>query len=93
MGETMAGSTMRPGLVMYGTRSCNPCRAAAQFMEVAGLVHEVDYVEDDVRLMHAVALATGQRTVPQFFFNGQWLSGGLEQVKQLAYAGMLPLRR
>lgn len=75
------------GLVLMGMPGCSGCAQAAQWFES----HNVTYQKYDVSTSPAtiswLVSVTGQRTVPQFFYNGQWLRGGFAQARQLVDAG------
>jgi len=71
------------GLVLFSTSTCGPCRAAKQWMHQ----HGVQFTEINLTVQPNYApwvqQQTGQRTVPQFFLNGQWLPGGFPAVQAM----------
>ena len=77
------------GLVLFGTQGCGQCIQSAQWLTDQGLV----FRKYDVTTSQAVILwlqqAPGQRTVPQFFYNGHWLAEGFARVQHMASLGEL----
>jgi len=80
---------MMQGLVMYSGQNCPGCVQAKRWMEANGVRHQVVVVDGNMQLVQQLMSTTGQRTVPQFFLNGQWLSGGFGQVQQLHAQGQV----
>lgn len=86
--QAPAGIDLR-GLVLMGMPGCSGCAQAAQWFES----HSVTYRKYDVSTNPAVISwlisVTGQRTVPQFFYNGQHLRGGFAQARHFVETGQL----
>lgn len=78
------------GLVLMGMPGCSGCAQAAQWFES----HNVKYTKYDVstspRTISWLIAVTGQRTVPQFFYNGQHLQGGFAQARYFVENGQMP---
>lgn len=78
------------GLVLIGSPTCGPCARAGAWLEQGGFRFRKLMIDGDNDLQQWVESQTGQRTIPQFFLNGQWITGGFPAVQQLAQAGQLP---
>ncbi len=69
------------GLVIFTTTTCGPCRNAKAWLQQHRVPFQevnLDQRQDLIPWMHR---ETGQRTVPQFFQDGQWVSGGFQAVQ------------
>lgn len=77
------------GLILIGSPSCGPCGAAAQVLDQKGIVYRKLQIDGDVELMNWLSSVTGQRTIPQFFYNGEWVRGGFKEVLELIETGTL----
>lgn len=77
------------GLVMFSGSSCPACVQAAQIMNARGIQFTEVKIDGNAEVAQMLAQTTGQRTIPQFFLNGDWLSGGFRQVQQLAQQNAL----
>lgn len=77
------------GLVLMGMPGCGGCAQAAQWFDS----HSVTYRKYDVSTSPGtiawLQTATGQRTVPQFFYNGKHLQGGFAQARHFVETGQL----
>lgn len=78
------------GLVLMGMPNCGGCMQASQWLENNNVVFRKYDVSTSPRIVQWLMQTTGQRTVPQFFFNGQHIQGGFAQVQGLASGGHLP---
>jgi glutaredoxin 3 len=76
-------------LSMYSTAHCPACVVAAKWLESRGIAFSKVDVTNDLAMIQQLVVTTGQRTVPQFFHDGHWLSGGFADVKRLASQGKL----
>lgn len=73
---------------MYKTSYCPYCVRAAALLKRKGVAYrEIDVSHDDATREWLVE-ATGQRTVPQIFINGQSI-GGCDELHALERAGRL----
>jgi len=77
------------GLVMYSGPNCPACMQAERWLRANNAQFQKVDVTGNMALVQSLVANTGQRTVPQFFFNGAWLSGGFNDVQALAQAGRL----
>lgn len=73
---------------MFSGPNCPGCINAKQWLDANGVAYQVQDISNPQVAQYLVQ-ATGQRTIPQFFHNGQWLSGGFRQVQQLRQQGAL----
>ena len=78
-----------PKIEIYTTRTCGYCYAAKRTLEDVDL----EYTEYDVSANFEkrawLVKATGQRTVPQIFINGESI-GGYTELRAVVRAGGLP---
>jgi glutaredoxin len=81
------------GLILIGSPQCAPCARASQWLKDNGVPFRKVSVAGDERLAKWVVAKTGQNTVPQFFYNGEWIRQGFDLVKQLVEGGQLPSGR
>lgn len=77
------------GLIMFSTSNCPGCVQAAHHMNHNGIAFREVKVDGNMPLIRQLAQTTGQRTVPQFFFNGDHLKGGFNDVLRLRAEGVL----
>ena len=77
------------GLVLYSGNHCPSCVQAAQWLTTNGYKFQKVEVNGNPQLIDQLVASTGQRTVPQFFYNGSWLPGGFPDVQRLAQQGRL----
>ncbi|MFC2074641.1 glutaredoxin 3 [Bdellovibrionota bacterium] len=76
---------------VYTTAYCGFCRRAKQLLKSKGIeFKEVDVTEDEEMRNELIEL-TGQRTVPQIFFDDQ-LIGGFQELQKLDQSGELDKR-
>jgi glutaredoxin len=79
------------GLILVGSRNCGPCAQAAQWLHQQGVPCRKVSIDGDDQLKQWVFDNTeGARTVPQFFYGGQWIRGGFKQVMELVQSGQIP---
>jgi len=90
--QTPQGLNMQ-GLVLFGMPVCAGCDQAAAWLKSHGFAFTKYDVTTSRAVISWLQQATGQRTVPQFFLNGQYVSGGFNQVMQLAASGHIPRGR
>jgi len=74
---------------MYAGKRCPGCAAAKQWLDARGVRYEVINIDGDRQLMYELTSITGQRSIPQFFLDRQWLSGGMAQVRDLYARGQI----
>lgn len=86
------GLDMR-GLVLMGMPACGACTNSATWLRDHGVTFRKYDVSTSPAVINWLMQETGQRTVPQFFFNGQHVGGGFAQVKQLVQQGMIVSQR
>lgn len=77
------------GLVLFGTQGCGGCIQSAQWLTDNGFVFRKYDVTTSANVIQWLQQVTGQRTVPQFFFNGHWLAEGFARVQHMASLGEL----
>jgi len=81
---------MTSDVILYTTRVCPYCIAAKRLLARRGIPYEeVDVSGDDAKRVW-LARATGRRTVPQIFIDGEAI-GGYDELVALDKAGRLPL--
>lgn len=79
------------GLILVGSPDCAPCAQAAQWLVSKGVTFRKVSIVDDERLQKWVIEKTGgQRTVPQFFYGGEWIRQGFPLVRELVESGRIP---
>lgn len=83
------GLDMR-GLVLFGMPGCAGCLQSATWLSDNDLTYTKYDVSTSQQVIQWLMETTGQRTVPQFFFNGQWLPEGFARVQQMAMRGEIP---
>lgn len=69
------------GLVIITTTTCQPCKNAKAWLTQRGVRFSEINLDQRQDLVAWVQQQTGQQTVPQFFFDGQWIRGGFRQVQ------------
>jgi glutaredoxin 3 len=79
---------MPADIVIYTTPYCPYCLQAKALLSNKRVAFTEIDVEDRPDLRHWLAQASGQRTVPQLFINGQSV-GGYTDVAELEHAGEL----
>ena len=75
-----------PEIKIYTTQYCGFCLAALRLLDREGLEYEHIPVDRDPDTREWLVEATGQRTVPQIFWNGKSIGGYTElnaNIKQL----------
>jgi len=73
---------------MYSMEWCPYCAKAKALMGAKGIEYdEVDVTHDDAKAMEMIE-RTGQRGVPQFFIDGQWI-GGYDSLAYMNATGAL----
>jgi len=77
------------GLIMFSTTQCPGCVQSAQKMNQNGIPFREVKVDGNMPLIKMLAETTKQRTVPQFFFNGNHLPNGFNDVLRLRQEGVL----
>jgi len=77
------------GLIMFSTTQCPGCVQSAQEMNRNGIPFREVKVDGNMPLIKMLAETTQQRTVPQFFFNGNHLPNGFNDVLRLRQEGVL----
>lgn len=77
------------GLVLFGMPACGGCMQSAQWLTDQGLTFRKFDVLTYPKIIAWLVETTGQKTVPQFFFNGHWLREGFPRVQQMASLGEL----
>ena len=77
------------GLVLYSGAHCPACVEAERWLRANNCQFQKIDVNGDMQAINWLAQTTGQRTIPQFFFEGRWLTGGFNDVQALAQAGRL----
>jgi len=77
------------GLVILAGETCPPCHRAMQWLNAKDIPYRPYKVDGDDVLIRWMMRVTGQRTVPQFFFNGAWVDGGFGQVQAMVQSGEL----
>ena len=78
------------GLVLMGMPGCGGCEMSANWLENKGVAFQKYDVRTSQEVVQWLMQVTGERTVPQFFLNGQHVKGGFPQLQALADAGQLP---
>lgn len=73
---------------IYTTKSCGYCHAAKEFFRKKGLAFEEIDVTGEPEKRAWLLEATGLRTVPQVFINGEPI-GGFREVMRLEARGEL----
>lgn len=79
--------------MLVGSESCGPCNQAAAWLDARGVAFRKASITHDAELQAWLKEATGQRTVPQFFFDGQWIRGGFADVQRLVEQGLIASAR
>ena len=75
-------------VLMYSMEWCPYCAKAKALMGAKGIEYdEVDVTHDDAKAMEMIE-RTGQRGVPQFFIDGQWI-GGYDSLAYMNATGAL----
>jgi glutaredoxin 3 len=77
------------GLTLYSGQNCPACIQADRWLTTNGYAFTKIDVTGKPELIRQLAATTKQRTIPQFFFNGSWLSRGFQDVQALASQGRL----
>lgn len=78
------------GLVLVGSPTCGPCGQASNWLQQNNVSHRKLQLDGDTELMQWLMEKTQQQTIPQFFFNGQWIQGGFPAVQQMVQQGAIP---
>lgn len=78
------------GLLVLGSKACAPCSQAAAWLDSRGVIYRKLQIDGDDELMVWLERMTAQRTIPQFFLDGEWVRGGFGAVQQMVLRGMLP---
>jgi glutaredoxin 3 len=73
---------------IYTTSYCGFCRAAKQLLTSKSLTFKEIDVTDDEEMRNELVKKTGQQTVPQIFFDDNFI-GGFEELKKLDQNGEL----
>ena len=84
--EQGVGKTER--VIVYVTRVCPYCVRAKSLLERRGIGYATIDVSTDHETRRWLVEATGQRTVPQIFIDGESI-GGFEELAELDRAGEL----
>ncbi len=82
------GSAISAKVTIYTTGYCAYCSAAKRLLEQKGAPFEEIRCDDRDDLREWLISASGQRTVPQIFINGQSV-GGYSELAALQKAGRL----
>jgi glutaredoxin 3 len=75
-------------VVVYTTDWCPYCRAAEALLRGKGVDYRRVDVSGDREIRRWLLEATGQRTVPQIFINGQPV-GGFDDINAMDHGGQL----
>jgi len=75
-------------VVIYTTGLCGFCHAAKRLLDGKGVTYQEIRTEGRSDLRHWLVEASGQRTVPQIFINGDSV-GGFSELSDLERAGRL----
>jgi len=78
------------GLLLVGSKQCPPCHQASEWLAAHDIEFKRVSCDGDNELIQWLMQATGQKTVPQFFWKGEWVAGGFTEVRQLAAQAILP---
>ena len=78
------------GLVLIGSPSCGPCAQNADWLDRQNVRYRKVMIDGDQELMQFVERTTGQRSVPQFYFQGTWVPGGFAEVQRMVMGGHIP---
>jgi glutaredoxin len=77
------------GLVIFAGEQCPPCHRAMQWLNAYKIPYRPYKVDGDKDLIIWLQQVTGQRTVPQFFYNGAWIDRNFPGVQAMVESGEL----
>jgi len=69
------------GLVIVTTTTCGPCRNAKAWLKQRGIQFSEVNLDKRQDLIPWLFETSGQRTVPQFYSDGNWIPGGFPAVQ------------
>lgn len=84
------------GLVLLGSVTCPPCAQMSAWLDAERVPYRKYAIDAggsyDEELCSFIVATTGQSTVPQLYWRGRWLSGGLDDVKRMLQSGEISRR-
>ncbi|KAK9830046.1 hypothetical protein WJX72_009394 [[Myrmecia] bisecta] len=91
MAQATTESKTTAPVTVITTSGCPHCKRAKEALKEAGIPYEEVELSGNLNLLNKIKEATGRRTVPQVFLNGELLGGASEVVELLGSGQMQKL--